>query len=55
MRSLVSFLSKSSNFSNDIIESEEGIEGKKSIPSLKTPFENDKIRSKKDDDNLKVV
>lgn len=42
MRSLLSLMSKSSNGSNEIIESEPGINKKTSIPSLKTPFDNDR-------------
>lgn len=42
MRSLLSLMSKSSNCSNEIVESEPRVNKKASIPLLKTPFDNDR-------------
>jgi hypothetical protein len=41
----------SSMSSHEILDSEQGVSKRVVIPSLKTPFENDKLRSKKEMEN----
>lgn len=41
-------MSRSSNC--DVMESDEGAEGKRSVPSMKTPFDHEKLKVKKEDE-----